>query len=64
MGKLFVIMGKSATGKDSLYQRIVEDFPKLQEVVHIRRARSVPGRPMAKSIFLSVKKKCTRCGRR
>lgn len=24
-------------------------------------ARSVPGRPMAKSIFLSVKKKCTRC---
>ncbi len=26
MGKLFVIMGKSATGKDSLYQRIVEDF--------------------------------------
>ena len=33
MGKLFVIMGKSATGKDSLYQRIVEDFPKLQEVV-------------------------------
>lgn len=33
MGKLFVIMGKSATGKDSLYQRIVEDFPELQEVV-------------------------------
>ncbi len=33
MGKLFVIMGKSATGKDSLYQRIVEDFPELQQVV-------------------------------
>lgn len=33
MGKLFVIMGKSATGKDSLYQRIVEDFPGLKEVV-------------------------------
>lgn len=33
MGKLFVIMGKSATGKDSLYQKIVEDFPDLKEVV-------------------------------
>lgn len=33
MGKLFVIMGKSATGKDSLYQSIVESHPELKEVV-------------------------------
>lgn len=33
MGKLFVIMGKSATGKDSLYRRIVERHPELREVV-------------------------------
>lgn len=33
MGKLFVIMGKSATGKDSLYRRIVERHPELKEVV-------------------------------
>lgn len=33
MGKLFVIMGKSATGKDSLYQSIVERHPELKEVV-------------------------------
>lgn len=33
MGRLFVIMGKSATGKDSLYQRIVKDHPELNEVV-------------------------------
>lgn len=33
MGKLFVIMGKSATGKDSLYQAIVERHPELQQIV-------------------------------
>ncbi len=33
MGKLFVIMGKSATGKDSLYQAIVERHPELQEII-------------------------------
>ncbi len=33
MGKLYVIMGKSATGKDSLYQAMVERHPELQEIV-------------------------------
>lgn len=33
MGKLYVIMGKSATGKDSLYQAIVERHPELQEII-------------------------------
>ncbi len=33
MGKLFVIMGKSATGKDSLYQAILERHPELREIV-------------------------------
>lgn len=33
MGKLFVIMGKSATGKDSLYKKIIERHPELQEIV-------------------------------
>lgn len=33
MGKLFVIMGKSATGKDSLYQEIVRRHPELHEIV-------------------------------
>ncbi len=33
MGKLFVIMGKSATGKDSLYQEIVTRHPELKEIV-------------------------------
>ena len=33
MGKLFVIMGKSATGKDSLYKKIIGRHPELQEIV-------------------------------
>lgn len=33
MGKLFVIMGKSATGKDSLYKRLMEQNSELKEIV-------------------------------
>ena len=33
MGKLFVIMGKSATGKDSLYRKLVKKHPELIEIV-------------------------------
>lgn len=33
MGKLFVIMGKSATGKDTLYKKIKERHPELIEIV-------------------------------
>ncbi len=33
MGKLFVIMGKSATGKDSLYKRLLKQNLELKEIV-------------------------------
>lgn len=33
MGKLFVIMGKSASGKDTLYRLIMERHPELRPVV-------------------------------
>lgn len=33
MGNLFVFMGKSATGKDSLYQSVVKRHPELKEIV-------------------------------
>ena len=33
MGKLFVIMGKSATGKDSIYHEIVKRCPQLREII-------------------------------
>ena len=33
MGKLFVIMGKSATGKDSIYHEIVKRCPQLKEII-------------------------------
>lgn len=34
MGKIFVIIGKSATGKDTIYQRVVEDLKQeLKKIV-------------------------------
>ncbi len=33
MSRIFVIMGKSASGKDSLYQMIVDKHPELRKVV-------------------------------
>ena len=33
MGKLFVMMGKSATGKDSLYNAVVSRHPELHRVI-------------------------------
>lgn len=33
MSKIYVIMGKSATGKDSLYQKIVQKHPELKQIV-------------------------------
>ena len=33
MGKFFVIMGKSATGKDSIYHEIVKRCPQLREII-------------------------------
>ena len=33
MGKLFCLMGKSASGKDSIYRKILERRPELKEVI-------------------------------
>ncbi len=33
MGKIFYIMGKSASGKDTVYKKILKDCPRLRKVV-------------------------------
>lgn len=33
MGKIFILLGKSASGKDSLYARLREEFPEFQTMV-------------------------------
>lgn len=33
MGKIFYLMGKSASGKDTLYKRLLEDCPQLGRIV-------------------------------
>lgn len=33
MGKIFYVMGKSATGKDTVYKRLLERLPQLKRVI-------------------------------
>ena len=33
MGKIFFVMGKSATGKDTVYKTLLERLPKLKKVI-------------------------------
>ena len=33
MGKIFYVMGKSASGKDTIYKKLLERFPGLKTVV-------------------------------
>ena len=32
MGKIFYVMGKSASGKDTIYKRLLDEFPQLKTV--------------------------------
>lgn len=60
MGKLFVIMGKSATGKDTLYKKIKERHPELKEIVTYTTRPIRKGETFGKEYFLSPKKRCMR----
>ncbi len=33
MGKIFYVMGKSASGKDTIYKRLLKKLPQLKKVV-------------------------------
>jgi guanylate kinase len=33
MGKLFYLMGKSASGKDTIYKKVKEEMPELKPIV-------------------------------
>lgn len=55
MGKLFVIMGKSATGKDSLYQKVVEKHPELHEIVSYTTRPIRAGETYGKEYFFVSK---------
>lgn len=55
MGKLFVIMGKSATGKDSLYQKVIEKHPELHEIVSYTTRPIRAGETYGKEYFFVSK---------
>lgn len=55
MGKLFVMMGKSATGKDSLYNAIVSRHPELRSVITYTTRPIREGETFGKEYFFVTK---------
>ena len=41
MGKIFYLMGKSASGKDTLYKRLLETCPKLKTIISKREGADI-----------------------
>ena len=33
MGKIFYLMGKSSSGKDTIYKELIQKFPKMKRIV-------------------------------
>lgn len=58
MGRLFVFMGKSASGKDTLYGELLARYPEIHAVIPIRPGRYERAKRMAERIILSPKIKC------
>ena len=41
MGKIYYVMGKSASGKDTMYKKILTECPKMKRIdIFIRRKKS------------------------
>ena len=34
MGKIFYLMGKSSSGKDTIYKELLQRFPKMKSIVY------------------------------
>lgn len=56
MSKIFYIMGKSSSGKDTIYKKIREKLPQLKRITPYTTDQSGKGRPMVWNIFLWTKK--------
>lgn len=39
MGKIFYLMGKSSSGKDTIYKELLQRFPKMKGLYCIQRVR-------------------------
>lgn len=55
MGKIFVLMGKSATGKDSLYNEVVARHPELRKVITYTTRPIREGETYGKEYFFVTK---------
>ena len=53
MGKIFYIMGKSASGKDTIYKELIEKMPKFHSIVPYT-TRPLRVRALCKTIFLTL----------
>ena len=61
MGHIFYVMGKSASGKDTIYKKILEQMPRLSTVtLYTTRPMRDPGRRAGRCgvLFCDRKKAC------
>ncbi len=55
MGKIFYIMGKSASGKDTIYKELIEKMPKFHSIVPYTTRPMREGEKAEWNISLSIR---------
>ena len=60
MGKIFYLMGKSASGKDTLYQEILKRLPQLQTVVPYTTRPNLIGEQNGREYFFTTQEELDR----
>lgn len=60
MGKIYYVMGKSSSGKDTVYKKLKEQYPDLRSVVPYTTVRSVRESKMVWNIILWMRRNCMR----
>lgn len=64
MGKIFYLMGKSSSGKDTIYKELLQGFPKMKRIVLYTTRPRREGECDGVEYFLQMKKNCSNSGSR
>ncbi len=63
MGKIFYLMGKSSSGKDTIYKELIQKFPKMKRIVlYTTRPRREGERDGVEYFFTDEEKNCSNSG--
>lgn len=55
MGKIYCVMGKSSSGKDTVYKKLKEQYKEFRLIVPIRPVRSEKAKKTASNIILWIR---------